>query len=479
MKIYAPNIHLFAFQLYKGASVNTNSLTKQDIQLWHSANDIVKNTLEHDLQLTQRIVDIANEPKGLRVELIKPSEVKEDDYSINFENNFKHKDILIKGFVYPIRIYDSYAFWLNLRCSEKEADNQTLTKDVDISLLSQFNPQNCLSLIPDKYFLGQTLLITAWITLEDKQNQTNYYDIAQECLTEFFSDTNNKPEFNRQGKLFDSPIFEYGLFSQLANYQHVIIWLFDNPQADEKFNQCYQEILDLFFFRSKVVKAFQDSRIIYQKIAAAYDEIEKTIEDIKSTTASDKLTIKILNQLTEKLKELPQESLRYTRLLRNLKDYQNTIDINRNNYQEKLRQISAATQDDNLSILATFYHQDSHRFYQQINADIGYFEQGSNLLEQATASIRGIVEIEQTKREHRSLEAERNLNTTINTLGIGFGGGAIISGVVVQHIDKIKQPLDLNLSFNKPPHPFYASLFISIAATLSLCLISWLFFRRK
>ncbi|MGF1672732.1 MAG: hypothetical protein ACFCUV_03490 [Rivularia sp. (in: cyanobacteria)] len=477
MKIYAPNIHLFAFQLYKGVNVDENSLTKKDIQLWHSANDIVSNTLKYNLQLTRRIVDIANEPKGSRVELIKPSEVKEDDYSINFTGYFKDNNqtqnnkLLTKGFVSPIRIYDSYALWLNLRRPEKEADNKTSTKDVDVSLLSQFNPHNCLTLIPDRYFLGQTLLITAWITLEDKQNQTNPYDIAQECLTAIFPTANTKPEFNRQAKLFDSPIFEYGLFSQLENYQHVIIWLFDNPQADAQLNQCYQELLDLFFFRSKIVKAFQDSRIIYKQIATAYDQIENTIEEIKSTTASDQITIKILNQLTEKLKELPQESLRYTRLLRNLKDYQNTIDINRNNYQEKLRQIAAATQDDNLSILETFYKQDCERFYKQINADIGYFEQGSTLLEQATASIRGIIEIEQTKRD-RSLEA------TINTIGIGFGGGAIISGVVTQHIDKINQPLAA-ISSNNPPHPFYASLFISIAATLFFTGVGWLIANRK
>ncbi|MBE9215822.1 hypothetical protein IQ247_24700 [Plectonema cf. radiosum LEGE 06105] len=396
MKIYAPNIHFFAFQLYKGANVE-KSLTKQDIQLWHSANHIVHNTLKYDLQLTRRIVDISNEPKGSRVELIKLSEVKDGDYSINFAGDFQdnnqhqNQDILIKGFVYPIRIYDSYGLWLNLRRPEKEDDN-TNTKDVDISLLSQFNPQNCLNLNQTdkkhKYFLGQTLLITGWITLEDKQNQTNPYNIAQECLTAIFPKPYNKPEFNRQGKLFDSPIFEYGLFSQVDNYQHVIIWLFDNPQPKEKFNQCYQELLDLFFFRSKVFKAFQDSRIIYQAIAAAYDEIENTIKEIKLITKSDQLTTKILNQLTDKLKDLPQKSLEYTFLLRNLKDYQNTIDINRNNYHEKLRQISAATQDDNLSILETFYKQDCERFDKQINADIGYFEQGSTLLEQATASIR-------------------------------------------------------------------------------------------
>ncbi|MEO1429510.1 MAG: hypothetical protein AAFV71_10680 [Cyanobacteria bacterium J06633_8] len=307
MKIYAPNIHLFAFQLYKGSNLNQEYLKTQDIQLWHSANDIVSNSFNKkiNLQLTRCIVDVENEPKGSRVELIKPSEVEEDDYSINFAGNFKsnnqnqNQDVLIKGFVYPIRIYDSYGLWLNLRRSEKEADNKTLTDNIDVSLLSQFNPHNCLTLIPDKYFLGQTLLITGWITLEDKQNQTNPYNIAQQCLTAIFPKPENKPEFNRQAELFASPIFEYGLFSQLENYQHVIIWLFDNSQADEKFNQCYQEILDLFFFRSKIVKAFQDSRIIYKKIATAYDEIEKTIENIKSTTASNQITIKILNQLTE------------------------------------------------------------------------------------------------------------------------------------------------------------------------------------
>ncbi len=89
------------------------------------------------------------------------------------------------------------------------------------------------------------------------------------------------------------------------------------------------------------------------------------------------------------------------------------------------------------------------------------------------------MEIEQTKRDRRSLEAERNLNNTIQILGIGFGGGAIISGVVVQHIDKINQPVDFNLSLTKPPHPFYASLALSIAATLLFIGVGLLIANRK
>ena len=481
MKIYAPNIHLYAFQLYKASNFYIESLTKEKIKLWHKANDIIKNTLQQPLNLTQSIIDIQHEPKGSRIDLIKPENVKDEDYSIpvygeiHQNNHNQNQQFLIKGFVYPIKIQDSYGLWLNLRRPEKDVDETSLTKYVDISLLTELNPQNCLTFIPNenhetnKLFLGQTLLITAWLTQEHKLNQTKPYDIAQECLTAIFPNTDRKPEFNRQGELFGSPIFEYGLFSQTENYQHIIIWLFRDRQADVNFNKCYQQLFDLFFFRCKIVKAFQDSRIIYHQIAAAYDDIENTIEQIKSNTQSDNLTTEILNQLTNKLKELSKESLKYTRLLRNLKDYQNTIDINRNNYQEKLRQINAATEEDNLSILEIFYKQDCQRFYEQINSDIGYFEQGLTLLEQAIASIRGIVEIEQAKREERSLEAERKLERTVQILGIGFGGGAIVSGVVTQHIDKPFAPIN----FKYPVHPLVLSLLWSLFATVIFGIVAW------
>jgi hypothetical protein len=53
---------------------------------------------------------------------------------------------------------------------------------------------------------------------------------------------------------------------------------------------------------------------------------------------------------------------------------------------------------------------------------------------QLVDTIRGIVETEQA-------ESDRSLENTIHILGIGFGGGAIVSGVVVQNIDKINIPL--------------------------------------
>ena len=149
-----------------------------------------------------------------------------------------------------------------------------------------------------------------------------------------------------------------------------------------------------------------------------------------------------------------------------------TIQTNVKNYKLYLDKLKAIGIKDDLKFLSDFIELAEDIFIEQINTDLAYLKPGQSLFEQLIDSIRGIVEIEKTKRE-------RNLNTTINTLGIGFGGGAIISGVVVQHIDKIQQPVDFYLSFNTPLHPFYASLFISIAATLFFTLIGWLISRQK
>ncbi|MBW4675632.1 MAG: hypothetical protein KME52_16885 [Desmonostoc geniculatum HA4340-LM1] len=471
MKIYAPNVHLFAFQLDKNS--NDPSVNKNFI--WKTGDAIVDTTLHQNLDLSQHI-DENKEPNSPRVDLLKDAEVIDDNYAISFTGKVpldQTQDVLIKGFAHPLRIYDSYSLWLNLRRPEKE--NNIPTPDVDITFLSQFNQNNCLTFKEHPLFLGQTLLITGWLTgAKDKQNAK---EIAKECLTVVFPDSQKQPPFNRQGELFGSPIFEYGLFSQISNYQHVLIWLFADEQADIKFNQCYQELLDLFFFRTKVVKAYKDSREIYKQLDAACLQIEAEIDKVPKVGEQKSIGAANLTDLKNQLKTLPQLALTYTRLLRNLEEYQNTIAINAYNYQERSQKIHAIVGED-ISFLENFNQKNSPFFQQQINADLGYFRHGSELLGRAIDSIRGIVEIEQAESDIKQAERDRTLNNTIQVLGIGFGGGAIISGVIVQHIDKINQPLTA-ISPNNPPHPFYASLLLSVLATCFFIGIGLLITKRQ
>lgn len=456
MKIYAPNIHLFAFQLYKSSNTDVNNSTTDKKWLWNTGNEIVKTTLHQDLQLHQRL-DVNKEPDNPRVDLLKDTEVIDDNYALTFEDKIplnQNQDLLIKGFAHTLRIYDSYSLWLNLRRPEKENNNHT--EDVDITFLRKLNPNNCLTLQGNSLYLGQTLLITGWLT--GARDRQIIQQIANESLKSVFPDNYTLPPFNRQGELFGSPIFEYGLFSQLANYQHVLIWLFIDEQADTKFNETYQELLDLFFFRTKAVKAFKDSREIYQQLDLAYRQVEITLDNLPKLDNKQPAKPVNLTDLKNQLKALPQLSLTYTRLLRNLEEYQNTIAINAYNYSERLQQIRSLLPNEDISFLETFSQKSCTYFQQQINGDLGYFRHGSELLSKAIDSIRGIVEIEQA-------ESDRSLERTVQVLGVGFGGGAIASGVIVQHIDKISQPLAA-ISPDNQPHPFYASLLLSVLATV-------------
>ncbi len=466
MKIYAPNIHLFAFQLYKISNIDVNDSLIDKNLIWNTGNEIVRTTLHQDLHLSQRL-DVDKEPNNPRVDLLKDTEIIDDNYAVNFEGKVTfNQDLLVNGFAYPLRFHDSYGLWLNLR--RPETENNYNTDSLEIAFLRQLNPSNCLILPEKPLFLGQTLLVTGWLTgAKDKKSSQ---EIANECLKSLFPDNYPLPPFNRQGELFGSPIFEYGLFSQLDNYQHVLIWLFADKQADIKFNECYKDLLDLFFFRTKSVKAYKDSKKTYQKLDIAYRQIETTIENLPKINDKKSSNTGDLTDLQNQLKVLPQIALEYTRLLRDLEEQQNTIAIHTYNYNETLQRIRDTIGGD-VSFLEFFSQKTSLYFQQQITADLGYFRHGLELLGKALDSIRAIVEIEQAERD-------RSLENTIQILGIGLGGGAIISGIIIQYISESNNPLAAIFPKN-PPHPIYASLLFSFIATLLFIGVGWLITKWK
>ncbi len=67
------------------------------------------------------------------------------------------------------------------------------------------------------------------------------------------------------------------------------------------------------------------------------------------------------------------------------------------------------------------------------------------------------------------------MERTFQVLGTAFGGGAIVSGVVTQHIDKPFAPINFKYSF----HPLLLSLFWSVLATVILGLAAWWFTKPK
>ncbi|MUG91939.1 hypothetical protein F7734_05470 [Scytonema sp. UIC 10036] len=512
-KVYAPNVHLFAFHLRDDSGSNE----KYDNQLlWKKCGEIFqKFKIQQDL----KIKDVA---PGSRVDLLEEATNANIgmalEGAISLETSQKTR---ITGIACPLQIYDSYALALNLRVDElDEAKNKT--EEVDINIFNNFNPDNCFLPTSINSSLGQTLILTAWLSKAQQQDSKLWREIADKCVQNFLGQKREHPQLYQEGQLFDSPIFEYGIPDSPNIYEHTLVWLFFaeedgdkySAKADENLSLFYQEFIDLFFYRNKVIKAYHFSRDAYRDTYEVYKKIKQTVHEIvnirliennslvtntnrdlsyglnnfknqqkiftqnkivpkvsKENNLTVSNTIRRLSNIElknyqDKLSILPLLDLQYYEYLTEFDKYRITIDTNTKNYTEKLRQIQEKASNENLQFLSNFNQIISINFSNQIQTDLGYFAHNSGLVDKAITSIRGLVEIEQAERD-------RSLENTIRILGIGFGGGAIISGVIVQHIDKIKIPL---ISPNNSPNPFYASLILSLIATLGFmglgCLIT-------
>ncbi|MBD2384182.1 hypothetical protein [Cylindrospermum sp. FACHB-282] len=369
---------------------------------------------------------------------------------------------------------------MNLRRPQQEKGQKS--EDVEINFLQLLNPDNCLFLTDTDEFLGETLLITAFLTDEDKnKSAAELRLLADACLTAFLPVDGSLPPFNRSGSLIGSQIFEYGL-NDLPNYHHILVWLFANSDAEKKIlDEYYNQLIDLFFFRNKVISAFKDSRKIYQKIKDCYTKIEEEIQILQNLGHNPRLSNDDLDKLQIKIKSLPQLALEYENLLRYLAEFKNTIYINGHTYKSRLEEIQSLLPDENLEFLEYFYQKNYPYFQEQIKVDLGYFQNGSSLLDKAIASIRGIVEIERSRlardqaelaeKEHRAREqaaalvrtakeqADQQLQNSITSIGTGIAAGSFIASSSGLITIPWRMPGDKDAS--NYPHPLIISLVLS------------------
>ncbi|MEG3844776.1 hypothetical protein QT986_31665, partial [Microcoleus sp. herbarium14] len=181
-KISAPNVYLYAFQLHSDSKGSNNPL-------WKHCDNILANFTNETV--TPNLVFPPNS-HSYRNDLL-------PNVALKFTSNPP-----IEGFAQPLQIQDSYALWLNIGCPEDgTADN------VDVDLIQKFNPNQALLINDDDNFLGQTLLITAWLPENSSDNLDSLKPLADKCRDALFQG-DSPPVFYRSGKLFGSPIFEYG-----------------------------------------------------------------------------------------------------------------------------------------------------------------------------------------------------------------------------------------------------------------------------
>jgi len=196
------------------------------------------------------------------------------------------------------------------------------------------------------------------------------------------------------------------------------------------------------------------------------------------------LTASQLLELQEQLKQLFSKAVTYTRLLRKLEEFDKTIAINLYNYSENLQKICVKIESDEeeLSILNRFSIKSAPYIRSQIAADLGYFRHGTSLIEQAIASIRGIVEIEQARidrenqielRDSEQAEKKRSdrLERKIGAIGVGLAAGAIAASSGTDKLFETVKGHQIPVLIEL--HPFAFSFFLSCAIGIIAGAIVW------
>jgi hypothetical protein len=287
-------------------------------------------------------------------------------------------------------------------------------------------------------FLGQTQLITAWLVEEQRQPELQdrkvLRNLADDYLKDAISDDKNLPQFHHEGQLFGSPIFEYGSLAGLDNYHHAIVWLFRYTATEKKLTICYQFLSDIFIYRDKAIKAFQESRKLCPQIGEKHQMIENEVDRLHNLALGETLSEQDLAEFKTLLKILPKIALEYNYLLRLLQNCGNTIALNTHNYSEKLQQISHILNHEDLSFLEVFKDKNSSHFQKQIEIDLMYFGNGIDLVDKAIAAIRGIVEIEQAERDRQLQETihkgDREMELLIAAVGVGLAVSQVTSQLI-------------------------------------------------
>ena len=458
-KVDKPILSLYAFHLRNSLEGNNKTVENANY-LWDKIQEVITLTGITKLEnLPQLIAD--NE---------KNNQLNQDGRLIkdNLIYDTKQNNLKLRIGINPLKFHDTYAADLTLAYP---------LQGVKLRDLSGLNPDNCLLTQNINSSLGQTLVFIAQPS-ELIENEESLQKFADACLTALLTADKVqelKIKFQDKGKLLGSPIFEYNNNADSPQEQcHILIWLKTNPEItnQEKLIESYYPLIELLLCRSKIVYARNEAILYNQEARDIYAELVSKVKTFNSIPNEEINSFddenSRLNELKQWVRNTPDKFFKYAHNIGCLKDHKTTIRTNTINYQLNFEKIRKLYNQDDLKFLSAFLKLTKSKYIQQITIDLEYLISGQELFEYLAKIIRRIVEIEEVERD-------RSLERTIQVFGVALGTGAIVGGVVTQHIDKPVKPIN----FKYPVHPIVSSLFWSVLATISAGFLTWVLTKRK
>ena len=474
-KFHTHNINLFAYYLNE----NVDSLGDyEEDWLWDKCDGVVAKTIKPKFEFSIRehlYLENQHEQYGAnlnryfrRTDEYHPIYVQHHGF-FTHRNDEKIDSTRKTSIIYPVQMSDSYGIGFQLINPKNETNKPINSSDIALT-----NPNNCLLLDvkqENEYFLGQTLLVTIKLEkrqqLKQKRDKVKLKNIADKYIESFFEDTFRKPPFNRSGNLFGSPVFEYGIIRASKSYNHIIVCFIGDEDSENKLHKNYQQLLDLFLFRSKIIHAYKQVRKIEKEGKKKSREIQLGIRKSQDFNDSE-LDLKTLHVLLVKLPNLLDE---YAGKIRFIKEYQNIIVDYQQNYSDKIHEIKSDFPEEDFSFLEMFTQRACRPFQERVAATVQFFQLDASLINNGIDSIKSQLANEQAHRE-------RKLQTTITSLGVAiaaagnwassYEAGSITDSLEDEDIPTINIPFHGELPFHT------THFFTSLSSTVCIGILTWI-----
>jgi hypothetical protein len=398
---------------------------------WHQESNVFKHKKEALNLINQWLTE---EQKPIKLAAINPN------------------GLTISGRLQPFLLHDTYAFELTLYPEDPD-------QDITGQKLNLFQPSS-LFLDSSENTLGETIWISGQTDIDDEKCQ----DVADRFVKNFLRKTKFTARLVDEGKLLKVPLFQYEISqgNQPNKLYKILVWI-DNKAINPDTTPVYDHLLGSLWTRHKIEYAYDQARESYSEARKVYSQLEAKIKEFKQNQP--------LEQLQTILESMPELSMQYQRQLRNLQAHYTTLKTNQINYQTYLQKI---WQSGDISSWQDFGETTCKRYLNQIETYLDYIKPGKDLIGEFINTLRGLVEVEQAKRD-------RELENTIQAVGTGIGVGMGFAGILATSYPLIEKPWQLP-SPQQPllwPHPFFIATTLSCLLGGGLGRLAWWITRKR
>lgn len=429
MKIEYLTINLFVYNLVEGLPKNSKQVRDRQMKFW------------------------AGLPKQLQDLSAKVTESPEFPDFISFQIPQTVKILHpIHGFYLQEEFETTIGWQFDCSVKGKVEENELLTLLPKVKSLACL--PHCDELPPGRLseegYLGETWMVSGWS--DTNINETIAGQIYQSLLGQEY-------QHCELGEFLGVTVFEMWRAVQkwegIEKDSHLMVIIYRNESIFKQESDFYDYWRYLLYCRHKILWAYGQGRELKVRLLSNFNQ----------TLHNQDFTQDTLEELKQKLQENTNNLFGYVRNLNALEVQLHTVEVNLLNYE---KQCQAFFKDQ--KFLETFADIVRRKYQLQLEKDYASLNPGLKILENTTATIRGMVEIEQAK-------SDRIFQVTIGVLGLGIGTASITASAIAPFIETITGRQSKTIENPKeiliPENAWFNSgaAFV-ISALVGLCVIS-------